>query len=128
MTTAAIAVGGVAYPIGTPIETVINAINALSHDAATIALASNPALTITAQELNLDLNAAGSYDNLASGLASDNLQGAIDELAANALPPTSAMYDSDALADAGGIALNSPYWCGVSHPEAAHGTLKLRTV
>jgi hypothetical protein len=46
-----------------------------------------------------------------------------------AIPPVTAMYNSDALAAAGGIGLLELYWCDSLHAEGGvHGTLKLRTV
>lgn len=42
--------------------------------------ATNPALTLLAGVLKLDLTAAGSYSNTTSGLASTSIQGVIDEL------------------------------------------------
>ncbi len=45
------------------------------------------------------------------------------------LPAITSMYDSDALAAAGGIAINQAYWAGPAHVEGAiHGTLKLRLI
>lgn len=66
-------------------ETNITNLLAESHPAATVSATSNPALTIDTptQVANLDLKTPGSYDNSTSNLAADNVQGAIDELAAN---------------------------------------------
>lgn len=60
-----------------------------THPAATVGAASNPALSIVTatQVLSLDLTAANSYNNTASGLTADSVQGAIDELAANGHVP-----------------------------------------
>lgn len=78
----ALTVGGVLYPIGTPLHTVISAIVVMSHPAASVSGGSNPALSIVGatQVLNLDLTEPGSYDNTVSGLTADNIQDAIDEL------------------------------------------------
>ena len=57
---------------------------ASAHPEADVATGSNPALTVdvATQEFNLDMSATGSYDNTASGLTADNVQGAIDEASA----------------------------------------------
>ena len=61
----------------------IAALLALAHPPASIAPATNPALSLDTvnQVFNLDLTTPGSYDNTASGLTADNIQGALDELA-----------------------------------------------
>lgn len=66
----------------TDIQGAIDEALACCHDEATVSATSNPGLTITGQELNLDLDATGSYDNTTSALTSDSVQDAIDELAA----------------------------------------------
>ena len=76
------------------------------HDPVSIkagATPSNPALKKGAgasQELELDLTEAGSYDNTASWLTADDIQGAIDELAGVKPDPTQDITDAD-LATAG---------------------------
>lgn len=59
----------------------IAALQTSTHAAATVNATSNPALTIAGQDLKLDLDVAGSYNNTTSGLASTSVQDAIDELA-----------------------------------------------
>lgn len=56
---------------------------AAGHPAATVDPTSNPALSINVatQVLDLDLDTPNSYDNTTSGLTSNSIQGAIDELA-----------------------------------------------
>lgn len=45
------------------------------------------------------------------------------------LPDPSKMYDSDAQAEAAGIAILTPYWAGINHIEGiAWGVLKLRVI
>jgi hypothetical protein len=82
VTTTPLTIGGVLYAVGTPLPTILTAIVALSHPALTLAPANNPALTLNVgtQTIKLDLSAAGSYDNTASGLTATNIQDAIDEL------------------------------------------------
>jgi len=82
VTSGALTVGGVLYPAGTILHTVLAAIVAISHPAASVNLLSNVALTVNvgSQVFNLDLSASGSYDNSLSGLAATSIQGAIDEL------------------------------------------------
>lgn len=86
----ALTVNSVVYPIGTSLHTVLTAMVAFSHPAATLGVGNNSALTlnVSTQSLVLDLGAAGSYDNSISGLVADNIQDAIDEvnLAASGLP------------------------------------------
>lgn len=55
---------------------------AAGHPAASVDATSNAALSIVAatQVVKLDLTAAGSYDNVTSGLTADNVQGALDEI------------------------------------------------
>lgn len=61
----------------------------LSSLVSTLAAGTNPALTLTGQEFNLDLGAVGSYVNTASGLTATSIQGAIDEIVAGTYtPPT----------------------------------------
>jgi hypothetical protein len=93
---AALTINSTLYPVGTSLQTVLAAIVAFSHPAATVAALSNPALTIntSTQVLDLDLSASGSYDNSSSGLTADNIQDAIDELvvAATGLPAATSGY------------------------------------
>lgn len=81
---APITVGLITYPIGTTLQTVLNAIIALNHPAASVSGGSNPALSIVnaTQVLNLNLSTPGSYNNTVSGLSANNIQSAIDEIVA----------------------------------------------
>jgi hypothetical protein len=60
----------------------IGVVDGKHHPEVTKVIGFNPALRVAnvTQEIWLDLTFAGSYDNIASGLISDNIQGAIDEL------------------------------------------------
>jgi len=81
-------------------QQLLDGLAATSHPAATAAAASNPALTLdpVTQVANLDLNAAGSYDNAGSGLSAESVQGALDELAA-CCPSDSQLIPAGAFVD-----------------------------
>ncbi len=83
----ALTINGVLYPIGTLLQTVLAAIVAISHTALTLDTGNNPALILNsgAQKIKLNLSQSGSYDNTISGLVSDNIKGAIDEVAAGSI-------------------------------------------
>lgn len=79
---------------------------AASHPPSVVSERANPALSIdnASQKLVLDLKTKGSYNNLTSLLGSDNIQGAIDELAraqrAQAASPWAKMNDLENMMNA----------------------------
>lgn len=66
------------------LQTNIDVVDGKHHPEVTKVVGFNPALRVAnvTQEIWLDLTYTGSYDNAASGLTADNIQGAIDELKA----------------------------------------------
>lgn len=91
ITVGPLTVGLVTYPQGTSLHTILQAMIAQNHPAASVSGGSNPALSIvnSTQVLHLNLNAPGSFNNTVSGLTATSIQGAIDELVTgiSSLPP-----------------------------------------
>lgn len=86
------------YFTSSDVEDVLQEIGAASHVAATVDAGSNPALTISGQELDLDLSASGSFS--APNFTADNIQDAIIEAAEGDEIVSSEIVDTD-LATAG---------------------------
>lgn len=97
-TSGALTVNGVVYATGTTLQSILSAIIAFGHKAATLNAINNPALSLNVpnQVLKLDLTTAGSYNNTTSGLTANNIQAAIDEIVAEAVSLPSA-FNGDVL-------------------------------
>lgn len=114
------------------LEASVTALQAQVHDPASVDAGSNPALTLDAgtQVASLDLTTAGSYDNAASGLTADDIQGAIDELATVPTVGSFALGDdtvADRLADATAALAGQPDGSVVTYDDGVvRGAYELR--